>query len=62
MLSIFMSHTAKTSVLDDFNFYEKREKALREKRNASQTNAFRKSDYEVSVMCFLRSYKMYLPF
>ncbi|KAL8540747.1 hypothetical protein ACS0TY_002103 [Phlomoides rotata] len=43
MLGIFMNHMAKTCVLDDFNFYENREKALKEKRNASQT---RKSDYE----------------
>ncbi|KAL8540744.1 hypothetical protein ACS0TY_002102 [Phlomoides rotata] len=43
MLSIFMKYTAKTSVLDDFIFYENREKALRVKRNACQP---KKSDYE----------------
>ncbi|KAL8553711.1 hypothetical protein ACS0TY_002128 [Phlomoides rotata] len=43
MLSIFMKYKAKTSVLDDFIFYENREKALRVKRNACQP---KKSDYE----------------
>ena len=33
MLKIFKNYTAKTSLLDDFNFYEKREHSLRVKRN-----------------------------
>ncbi|KAI3448351.1 hypothetical protein Pfo_005016 [Paulownia fortunei] len=49
MLSIFKSYSEKTSVLNDFNFYENREKALKAKRNArpaSQTNGFKNDDYE----------------
>ncbi|GFP95082.1 yth domain-containing family protein 2 [Phtheirospermum japonicum] len=38
MLSIFKSYSETTSVIDDFNFYENREKALKAKRNTSQTN------------------------
>ncbi|KAL0335276.1 UNVERIFIED_CONTAM: YTH domain-containing protein ECT4 [Sesamum radiatum] len=47
MLSIFKTHSGKTSVLDDFNFYEDREKSLKAKRNsraASQTNGFQSGD------------------
>ncbi|KAK4438362.1 YTH domain-containing protein ECT4 [Sesamum alatum] len=47
MLSIFKTHSGKTSVLDDFNFYEDREKSLKAKRNsraASQTNGFQNGD------------------
>lgn len=33
MLKIFKNYTAKTSLLDDFNFYENREHSLRAKRN-----------------------------
>ncbi|KAG6509131.1 YTH domain-containing protein ECT1-like [Zingiber officinale] len=32
MLNIFKSYSAKTSILDDFGFYENRQKALQEKR------------------------------
>ncbi|XP_017229834.1 YTH domain-containing protein ECT4 isoform X2 [Daucus carota subsp. sativus] len=38
MLKIFKNYTAKTSLLDDFNFYEKREHSLRVKRNNMQAN------------------------
>ena len=51
ILSIFKNYSAKTCVLDDFNFYENREKALKAKRSGvpvSQTNGFRNNDYEVS--------------
>ncbi|KAL0422235.1 UNVERIFIED_CONTAM: YTH domain-containing protein ECT4 [Sesamum latifolium] len=47
MLSIFKTHSGKTSVLDDFNFYEDREKSLKAKRNsraASQTIGFQNGD------------------
>ncbi|PIN08072.1 putative high-glucose-regulated protein [Handroanthus impetiginosus] len=47
MLSIFKSYSEKTSVLDDFNFYENREKTLKVKRNAkpaSQTNSIKRGD------------------
>lgn len=52
MLSIFKNYSAKTCVLDDFNFYENREKALKAKRggvSVSQTNSFSNGDYEVSL-------------
>lgn len=36
MLSIFKKYSAKTSILDDFNFYENREKSLQTKRSSKQ--------------------------
>lgn len=36
MLNIFKSYSAKTSMLDDFNFYENREKSLKTKRSVKQ--------------------------
>ncbi|GAA0160504.1 RNA metabolism protein [Lithospermum erythrorhizon] len=47
MLSIFKSYTEKTSILDDFNFYEGREKSLKSKRSykpASQTDRSKSTD------------------
>ncbi|XP_057780294.1 YTH domain-containing protein ECT1-like isoform X2 [Salvia miltiorrhiza] len=52
ILSIFKNYSAKTCVLDDFNFYENREKALKAKRGgvaASQTNSFSNGDYEKHI-------------
>ncbi|KAG8368852.1 hypothetical protein BUALT_Bualt15G0089800 [Buddleja alternifolia] len=49
MLSIFKSYAERTSVLDDFGFYENREKSLKAKRNSkptSQTSGFKNGDYE----------------
>ncbi|XP_073120654.1 uncharacterized protein [Henckelia pumila] len=51
ILGIFKNYSEKTSVLDDFNFYENREKSLKAKRNAkqvsqSQTNGFNNGDFE----------------
>ncbi|KAI3445584.1 hypothetical protein Pfo_002249 [Paulownia fortunei] len=49
MLSIFKNYSETTSVLDDFNFYENREKSLKAKRNAkpaSQTNGSKNGDYK----------------
>ncbi|KAL0412768.1 UNVERIFIED_CONTAM: YTH domain-containing protein ECT2 [Sesamum radiatum] len=47
MLRIFKSYSEKTSVLDDFNFYEHREEAIKVKRNtkpASRTNGSKSTD------------------
>lgn len=57
MLSIFKNYSVKTCVLDDFSFYEDREKVLKAKRGgvvgvaaaASQPNDFTNGDYEVSL-------------
>ncbi|KAL0454478.1 UNVERIFIED_CONTAM: YTH domain-containing protein ECT4 [Sesamum latifolium] len=49
MLRIFKSYSEKTSVLDDFYFYEHREEAIRVKRNTkptSRTNLSKNSDYK----------------
>ncbi|CAA0814077.1 evolutionarily conserved C-terminal region 11 [Striga hermonthica] len=49
MLSIFKNYTERTCVLDDFEFYENREKALKAKREArldSQTNGLKNGDHE----------------
>lgn len=32
MLNIFKNHVSKTSILDDFDFYESRERVMQEKR------------------------------
>lgn len=37
MLNIFKSYSAKTCLLDDFEFYEKREKLLRSGRSSKNT-------------------------
>ncbi|XP_065022471.1 YTH domain-containing protein ECT2-like isoform X2 [Musa acuminata AAA Group] len=37
MLSIFKSYSFKTSILDDFGFYENRQKVMQEKRNRPNT-------------------------
>lgn len=52
MLSIFKSYSAKTSLLDDFMFYEDREKSLRAKRSSKpvlQNDVFKKDDISVSL-------------
>lgn len=56
MLNIFKSYSEKTSILDDFNFYEKREKLLKAKRStkpAGQADVFEKTDSLVSFSLFL---------
>lgn len=47
MLNILKNYSEKTSILDDFNFYEKREKLLKAKRSskpAIQADVFEKAD------------------
>ncbi|XP_016539001.1 YTH domain-containing protein ECT4 isoform X3 [Capsicum annuum] len=47
MLNILKNYSEKTSILDDFNFYEKREKVLKAKRSskpAIQADVFEKAD------------------
>lgn len=51
ILSIFKNYSAKTCVLDDFTFYEDREKVLKSKRGggvaaSSQTNGLRNDEFE----------------
>lgn len=54
MLNIFKSYSAKTSLLDDFNFYEKREKSLNTKKGNKpatlQMEIFKNGDFAVSSM------------
>lgn len=38
MLKIFKSYSAKTSLLDDFDFYENREKLFRSQRSTKHTS------------------------
>lgn len=52
MLRIFKSYSEKTSLLDDFMFYEDREKSFRAKRSpkpALQNDVFKKDDISVSL-------------
>ncbi|KAL6517775.1 YT521-B-like domain [Orobanche minor] len=49
MLSIFKNYSERTSVLDDFSFYENREKSLKAKRDAkpaSQVDSSKDGDYK----------------
>ncbi|PON48769.1 YTH domain containing protein [Parasponia andersonii] len=48
MLNIFKSYTAKTSLLDDFNFYETREKSLQAKRAIKPATLKMESNYNNS--------------
>lgn len=53
MLRIFKNYSERTSVLDDFNFYENREKSLKARRiakPASETNRPKNGDYKVSFV------------
>mgnify|MGYP004721664747 CR=1 FL=1 len=52
MLSIFKSYSAKTSLLDDFKFYEGREKSLKAHRSTKptlQTDVLKEDDSPVSL-------------
>ncbi|XP_073115200.1 uncharacterized protein [Elaeis guineensis] len=44
MLNIFKSYSSKTSILDDFGFYENRQKAMQEKRSKPPTPNLPKAD------------------
>jgi hypothetical protein len=54
MLNIFKSYSAKTSMLDDFNFYENREKSLNTKKSNKpatlRMEIFENSDFPVSSL------------
>lgn len=57
MLNIFKSYMEKTSLLDDFNFYENREKALQAKRaikpaTLKMESNYNNSDFTVSSFSF----------
>lgn len=39
MLQIFKNHEAETSLLDDFNFYDEREKTLLERKSKQRASA-----------------------
>lgn len=43
MMKIFKEHEADTSVLDDFVFYDEREKSVKEKRAREQISTAKKS-------------------
>ncbi|KAI4296188.1 hypothetical protein L6164_036166 [Bauhinia variegata] len=45
MLNIFKRYSAKTSLLDDFDFYEEREKLFRSQKNTKPTTMQRKTQY-----------------
>ncbi|XP_027355178.1 YTH domain-containing protein ECT4 isoform X2 [Abrus precatorius] len=53
MLNIFKSYSAKTSLLDDFDFYEKREKLFRSQRSTKhpspEPEAYRNNHYQNTV-------------
>jgi hypothetical protein len=56
MLSIFKSYTEKTSLLDDFNFYENRVKSLNSKSSkpaTQQMEMYSNGNISVSFFSFL---------
>jgi hypothetical protein len=56
MLNIFKSYTAKTSLLDDFNFYENRVKSLNSKSSkpaTPQMEMYSNGNISVSFFYFL---------
>lgn len=65
MLSIFKSYTAKSSLLDDFKFYENREKSLRSKSNkptTPQMEMYSNGDIPVSFNSFFSiNFKISIP-
>ena len=38
MLKVFANHKHKTSILDDFGFYEKRQELMEDRKNGNNTN------------------------
>ncbi|CAI9293793.1 unnamed protein product [Lactuca saligna] len=51
MLKIFKEHDADTSILDDFNFYDEREKSLQEKRTKEQVFSTKNTIDDASINC-----------
>ncbi|CAH1449489.1 unnamed protein product [Lactuca virosa] len=49
MLKIFKEHDADTSILDDFNFYDEREKSLQEKRTKEQVFSTKNTIDDASI-------------
>lgn len=49
MLKIFKKHDADTSILDDFNFYDEREKSLQEKRTKEQVFSTKNTIDDASI-------------
>ncbi|KAI3964498.1 hypothetical protein MKW92_005008 [Papaver armeniacum] len=61
MLNIFKSYTSKTSILDDFTFYESRQKAMQEKRIRPSTpyqGLLQKPEEVLDVTASLKSIKL----
>lgn len=54
MLNIFKSYCAKTSILDDFGFYENRQKAMQEKRNKPGSPSLDNSLVSIYIYFHLR--------
>lgn len=53
MLTIFKNHEAETTILEDFDFYEQREKALQENRRQQQpgsTNPQKSADNKTQAL------------
>lgn len=44
MLKIFKDHEAETSILDDFSFYDEREKTLQERKARQQASSSTKKE------------------
>jgi len=66
MLNILKNYSEKTSILDDFNFYEKREKVLKAKRSskpAIQPDVYEKADSLVSFssLCIYINIQQLVP-
>ncbi|KAG5564832.1 hypothetical protein RHGRI_000884 [Rhododendron griersonianum] len=49
MLKIFKDHEAETSILDDFNFYDEREKALQERKARQQASSSIKKEEDADA-------------
>lgn len=49
MLKIFKDHEAETSILDDFNFYDEREKGLQERKARQQASSSTKKEEDADA-------------
>ena len=60
IVKIFKEHTSKTCILDDFSFYEVRQKTILEKKAKQQQTQKHVRTYMITVLELFRSHSVQL--